>query len=227
MSSLSELVSLDLAAAAILLAATVIGMLMLGVLASCVIRPWLGEWFDAGRRHGPPQPARINPPWPPPQRSTSSPAPSPWARPPTVRPMTHPRDASPSAARPDDAPFVGAPVAASGRGERLPNVDSSALTSQRDALLAGIAQLRGLLDDDLAADLLNDAMRRGGVSVVDPTGMRVDPSRHRVDHTVAAPDPDSDGVIARTLTPCYLDGTKVLRAADVVVYKWASTDRWL
>lgn len=226
MNSQSELASLDLAAAAILLAATVIGMLMLGALAACVIRPRLGEWFATGRRDGPPQPARINLPGPPPQRSTPSPVPSPWARPPTGRPMTHPRNAPPSAARPDVATFGGAPVAASGRGERLPSADINALTSQRDALLAGIAQLRGLLDDDLAADLLNDAMRRGGVSIVDPTGMRVDPSRHRVDHTVAAPDPDSDGVIAQTLTPCYLDGTKVLRAADVVVYKWATTDRW-
>ena len=63
MSSPSELASLDLAAAAILLAATVIGMLMLGALAAFVIRPWLGEWFAAvGDRATPAsahQPARA------------------------------------------------------------------------------------------------------------------------------------------------------------------------
>ena len=129
MSSPSELASMDLAAAATLLAATAIGMLMLCILGACVIWPWLGEWFAAGRRQAPPQPARINLPGPPPQRST--PSPSPWARPPTVRPMTYPRNAPSSAARPDDATFVGAPTAASGRGERLPSADISALSSQR------------------------------------------------------------------------------------------------
>jgi molecular chaperone GrpE len=95
-----------------------------------------------------------------------------------------------------------------------------ALTEQRDALVGGCVKARGLLDDQLLTDVLDDALRGGGVSVFDATGAPMDRSRHRIDHTVPAPDPSADGIVAQTLAPGYLDNGRVLRPAEVVVYKW-------
>jgi hypothetical protein len=98
----------------------------------------------------------------------------------------------------------------------------NALIAQREALIAGCVKVRGLLDDDIAADVLNDAMRRAGVTVSGATpGTPKDPRRHFIHHTVPAPDPQSDGLVQETLAPGWSDNDKVLRPADVVVYKWA------
>lgn len=101
-----------------------------------------------------------------------------------------------------------------------PGTDDGALSAQRSALIAGCVRVRGLVDDDMAVEILEDAMRRGGVRTFDATGAPLDPRRHRVDHAVPAPAPQSDGIVAHTLAPGYLDGQRVLRPADVVVYKW-------
>ncbi|OBI84436.1 hypothetical protein A9X00_03315 [Mycobacterium sp. 1245805.9] len=94
------------------------------------------------------------------------------------------------------------------------------LTEQRDALVGGCVKVRGLLDDEVLSDVLDDALRRGGVTVFDATGARMDRSRHHVNHTVAAPDPSADGIVAHTQAPGYLDNGRVLRPAEVVVFKW-------
>ncbi|MEZ0352087.1 nucleotide exchange factor GrpE [Mycobacterium sp. pR1184] len=94
------------------------------------------------------------------------------------------------------------------------------LTAQRGALVSGCVKVRGLLDDPLAADVLDEALRAAGVSVFDPTGELKDATHHRVDHTVPAPDPTADGLVACTLTPGYLDGDRLLAPAEVIVYKW-------
>ncbi len=91
---------------------------------------------------------------------------------------------------------------------------------QRSALIQGCVKVRGLLDDDMAVDVLENALRLGGVTTFDATGTPLDPRRHRVNHTVPAPAPQSEGIVARTLTPGYLDNGQVLRPADVAVYKW-------
>jgi len=95
-----------------------------------------------------------------------------------------------------------------------------ALAEQRDALIAGSVKVRGLLDDQLLTDELDNALRRGGVTVFDPTGAPMDRSRFRVSRTVPAPDPSADGVVAQTLAPGYLDNGRLLRPAEVVVYSW-------
>lgn len=101
-----------------------------------------------------------------------------------------------------------------------PPVADHTVSAQREALIAGVLKVKGLVDDDITADVLDEAMRRGGVTTFEATGMRLDPSRHRVDHTVAAPGPDSDGIVAQTLEPGYEDRDLVLQPARVVVYKW-------
>jgi len=95
------------------------------------------------------------------------------------------------------------------------------LAAQRSSLIQGCVKARGLLDDDMVVEVLENALRLGGVTTFDATGAPLDPRSHRVNHTVPAPAPQSDGIVARTLTPGYLDGGHVLRPADVVVYKWA------
>jgi GrpE len=103
---------------------------------------------------------------------------------------------------------------------RSPEQPAPAVTEQRRALVSGCVKVRGLLDDPLLADILDEALRDAGVSVFDPAGQIKDSARHRVDHTVAAPGPADDGLVARTLTPGYLDGDRLLAPAEVVVYKW-------
>jgi hypothetical protein len=95
------------------------------------------------------------------------------------------------------------------------------LVAQRKALVVGSVKVRGLLEDQLLTNLLDDALREGGVSVFEATGDPMDPARHRVARTVPAPDPGADGVVAQTLAPGYADDGRIVRPADVVVYKWA------
>jgi molecular chaperone GrpE (heat shock protein) len=90
------------------------------------------------------------------------------------------------------------------------------LAAQGGALVGGCLKVGGLFDDALLADVLDGTLRRGAVTVFDPTRRPMDPARHRVHHTVAG----ADRVIARTLIPGYLDDGRILRPAEVVVYKW-------
>lgn len=96
----------------------------------------------------------------------------------------------------------------------------AALAAQRTALVEECVKVRALLDDPQLSAMLDSALRDAGVSVFDPVGQRKDPARHRIDHSVAAPDAASAGIVAGTLTPGYLDGDRLLAPAEVVVYKW-------
>jgi hypothetical protein len=96
------------------------------------------------------------------------------------------------------------------------------LASQRAALISGCVRTRGMLDDELLTEVLDDTLRQGGVQIVNPTGFRANPAEHRTAGTDPAPDPHQDGVISRTLRPGFIDAGRVVRAADVVVYKWGN-----
>jgi GrpE protein len=94
-----------------------------------------------------------------------------------------------------------------------------AVTTQRAALVDGCLKVRGLLEDRVLTGVLDGALDRGGIQIIDPTGTRVDSSQHRIAGTDPAPTPAQDGVISRTLIPGFFDAGRVVRAADVVVYK--------
>ncbi|MGK8558147.1 nucleotide exchange factor GrpE [Nocardia gipuzkoensis] len=111
------------------------------------------------------------------------------------------------------------PSEAGGTGATSPSDDS--VGEQRAALIAGCLRLRGLLDDQVCIGVVEDTLAASGVEQFDPTGHRLDPSRHRIIATVAAPDAADDGVIARINAPGYVDAGRVLQPADVVVYKWS------
>lgn len=94
------------------------------------------------------------------------------------------------------------------------------LAVQRTALISGCVRARSMLDDQLLTEMLDDTLRQGGVQIFDPTGCRANPAEHRTAGTDPASEPDQDGVISRTLQPGFLDAGRVVRPADVVVYKW-------
>lgn len=96
---------------------------------------------------------------------------------------------------------------------------ANALAGQRAALITGMLTIRGLIDDPQVADVVDDSLRTAGVTVFDPTGHTKDPRYHRVDHTEPATHPGQVDTIARTLSPGYIDGGRVLQPADVVVYR--------
>ena len=89
-------------------------------------------------------------------------------------------------------------------------------------MISGCIRARGMLDDQLLTEIIDDALRQGGVQIVDPTGYPANPAEHRTAGTDPAPAPHQDGVISRTLRPGFIDAGRVVRAADVVVYKWGS-----
>lgn len=99
--------------------------------------------------------------------------------------------------------------------------DLEAIKAQRAALVSGCLKVRGLLEDQVLTGVLDDALGRGGIQIIDPTGARVDSNQHRIAGTDPAPTQAQDGVISRTLIPGFFDAGRVVRAADVVVYKGA------
>jgi hypothetical protein len=109
-----------------------------------------------------------------------------------------------------------APVA----GAAPPQPSSAAVIGQRAALIRGLLTIRGIVEDPQVFDVVDDSLRAAGLTVFDPTGHTKDPRYHRVDHTEPAADPGQDGIIARALSPGHIDDGRVLKPADVVVYRW-------
>ncbi|MFZ0718113.1 nucleotide exchange factor GrpE [Mycobacterium sp.] len=116
---------------------------------------------------------------------------------------------------------VVAEPSASGGARPTDQAQLRVLAAQRGALVNGCVKVRGLLDDQLLTGELDSALRDGGVTVFDDVGQLMDPVRHRVNGTVGAPDASAEGVVAQTVAPGYLDHGRVLRPADVLVYKWS------
>lgn len=123
---------------------------------------------------------------------------------------------------PPPPPPTRPPPAAPPPGPDVDRRHADGIAAQRGALVAGCVKVRGLLDDQMLANSLDDALRAAGVAVIDPVGSRSDPAAHRIAGTDPAPSPAHDGVISRTLRPAFVDGGRVVRTADVVVYKWGS-----
>jgi hypothetical protein len=115
---------------------------------------------------------------------------------------------------PSSGPPTSTPTAAP------PQPPSDAVIGQRAALIRGLLTIRGIVEDPQVCDVVDDSLRAAGLTVFDPTGHTKDPRYHRVDHTEPATDPGQDGTIARALSPGHIDAGRVLKPADVVVYRW-------
>ncbi|MGW5153546.1 nucleotide exchange factor GrpE [Rhodococcus koreensis] len=126
------------------------------------------------------------------------------------------RNTPPATADPASVTTVPDPPGSNGGGPAA--LDT--VTAQRAALVGGCIEVRKLLHDQVLAGVLDGALDRGGIEIMDPTGTHADSARHRIAGTDPAAAPAQDGVIARTLAPGFVDAGRVLRAADVVVYKW-------
>jgi hypothetical protein len=123
------------------------------------------------------------------------------------------------------APAAPAPrhePAAPGPAPRRPPTDGgdATLAAQRAALAQGCVTVRSQLDHDVLADILDKTLSDAGVEAFDPLGDRLDTSAHHVVGIVAAQEQWQQGTIARTYLPGYRDGGRVLRPADVAVYRW-------
>jgi hypothetical protein len=132
-----------------------------------------------------------------------------------------PRPAPPPHPVPPPPPVPSSPPAGLGPVRHDPSLLET-VAEQRAALISGCVRARGLLDDQLLTDLLDDTLRHGGVQIVDPTGCRANSAEHRTAGTDPAPAPAQDGIISRTLRPAFRDAGRVVRPADVVVYKWGN-----
>ncbi|GAB3233736.1 hypothetical protein GCM10027447_30320 [Glycomyces halotolerans] len=91
--------------------------------------------------------------------------------------------------------------------------------TDRAALVETCIWVRDRATSPALASHLDQTFSRVGVSAVDATGQRFDPSVHEAGSTVAAPGPAEDGIIARTETPGYSDRGRLLRHPVVTVYR--------
>lgn len=91
--------------------------------------------------------------------------------------------------------------------------------ADRAALVETCIWMRDRATSPALASQLDKTFQRVGVTAVDATGQRFDPSVHEAGSTVAAPGPAEDGIIARTETVGYSDRGRLLRHPVVTVYR--------
>ncbi|MGE3795526.1 MAG: nucleotide exchange factor GrpE [Dehalococcoidia bacterium] len=87
-----------------------------------------------------------------------------------------------------------------------------------------LACLDLLEPDEDAAEQATGALAAAGVVPRDPTGARFDPARHRAQGRIPTDDPALDWVVASTVAAGWADGERVLRPAEVWVYRLESAD---
>ncbi|MCC3763242.1 nucleotide exchange factor GrpE [Glycomyces sp. TRM65418] len=91
--------------------------------------------------------------------------------------------------------------------------------ADRTVLVDACIWMRDRATSPALAQHLDGAFARVGVSQVDATGQRFDPSVHEAGSVIAAGSPAEDGIIARTETPGYTDRGRLLRHPIVTVYR--------
>ena len=91
--------------------------------------------------------------------------------------------------------------------------------ADRTVLVDACIWMRDRATSPALAQHLDGAFARVGVTQVDATGQRFDPSVHEAGSVIAAGSPAEDGIIARTETPGYTDRGRLLRHPIVTVYR--------
>jgi hypothetical protein len=92
-------------------------------------------------------------------------------------------------------------------------------SADRTVLVDACIWMRDRATSPALAQHLDGAFARVGVTQVDATGQRFDPSVHEAGSVIAAGSPAEDGIIARTETPGYTDRGRLLRHPIVTVYR--------
>jgi GrpE protein len=89
----------------------------------------------------------------------------------------------------------------------------------RASLVNTCIYLRDRVTSTALASRLDQALEQVGVSLVDPTGQRFDPSHHEAGGALATADDALVGTIAAVEAPGYADRGVLLRAPVVTVYQ--------
>jgi hypothetical protein len=118
-------------------------------------------------------------------------------------------------------PTSGPPSGAAGAGGPAPAAVRQT-EADRAALVQACIYVRDRVTSKALADRLGAALRDAGVSSLEPTGARFDPSRHEAGGATPSDDPAKIGSIAAVEVPGYADrGGRVLRVPVVTVYQAA------
>jgi hypothetical protein len=119
-------------------------------------------------------------------------------------------------------PLAPAPPAGTGPipvGQLAEPARAAQASADRTVLVDACIWMRDRATSPALAQHLDGAFNRVGVSQVDATGQRFDPSVHEAGSVIAAGSPAEDGIIARTETPGYIDRGRLLRHPIVTVYR--------
>jgi molecular chaperone GrpE len=91
--------------------------------------------------------------------------------------------------------------------------------ADRTTLVQALIYLRDRVTSTALAGRLDQALRQVGVSTVEPTGERFDPSHHEAGGTLPTADKALVGMIATVEAPGYADHGVLLRPPVVTVYQ--------
>jgi hypothetical protein len=91
--------------------------------------------------------------------------------------------------------------------------------ADRTTLVQALIYLRDRVTSTALASRLDQALRQVGVSTVEPTGERFDPSHHEAGGTLPTTDKALVGTIATVEAPGYADRGVLLRPPVVTVYQ--------
>lgn len=127
------------------------------------------------------------------------------------------------------APYVPPPAAmpAATQAATAPAVPTAAdpgrdqAVAHRDQLVHALIEVGDLVTSDAVRTQLVEHLRRVGVAPLPvPPGTPFDPGRHRGVQAVAAPEPGANGTVATCDRPGWVDGDRLIRLPEVVVYRW-------
>jgi hypothetical protein len=114
------------------------------------------------------------------------------------------------------------PPVATDRGSASPPAASSA----KDGLLAReMVELLDTLPNESQRYQVHRALSDAGIVEFGADGDLFDPERHEVVDVEWTDDPSRESRVARTVRAGYADGTRVIRAAEVLVYRGSRTPR--
>ena len=91
--------------------------------------------------------------------------------------------------------------------------------ADRAELVQACIYVRDRITSVALAERLGAALRQAGVTPIEPTGVRFDPTHHEAGGATPTDDPVQVGTVAAVEVPGYADRGHVLRAPVVTVYQ--------
>jgi GrpE len=95
-----------------------------------------------------------------------------------------------------------------------------ALVWQRSTLVDTLIDVSDLTASSALRSKMQGALSAVGVAAFSPDGARFDARTHRAVEAEQTNDPSLDGCVAATMRCGYMDGDRMLREADVVVFSF-------